>query len=95
MRMAHKSSMMANAVKNIFNEKGTALPTIAKTPSEKAISVAVGMAHPCSNPVPRVTYRKINAGNATPNRADMAGNIAFLNEDSSPTTASLFISIPT
>ena len=93
--MAHKSSKIASAVKNIFNEKGTDLPNIAKTPSEKAISVAVGMAHPFSKPVPRVTYVKIRAGTATPNSAAIAGNMAFLNEDSSPTMASLFISMPT
>ena len=93
--MAHKSSIMASAVKNIFNEKGTDLPTIARTPNENAMSVAVGMAHPCSNPVPRVIYKKTSAGAATPNRADIAGNIALLNEDSSPTMASLFISMPT
>ena len=68
--------IVTTEIKNIFNEKGTDLPTIAKTPRENAISVAVGIAHPCSNPVPLVMYKKMRAGNATPNKAEIAGNIA-------------------
>ena len=37
---------MAKAVKNTFNDKGTLLPSNDKTPKEKAMSVAEGMAHP-------------------------------------------------
>ena len=37
---------IANAVKNTFNDKGTLLPNNDKTPKEKAISVADGIAHP-------------------------------------------------
>ena len=33
-------------LKNIFKENGTDLPTMAKTPSENAMSVAVGIAQP-------------------------------------------------
>ena len=69
MMMAHKSSMMAKAVRNIFKENGTDFPTMARIPSENAISVAVGMAHPFSNPVPLVRMMKIIAGNATPHNA--------------------------
>ncbi len=38
--------MTAKAIKKIFNEIGTRLPTKAKTPSAKAISVAAGEAQP-------------------------------------------------
>ena len=44
--IAPKSSIIANAVKNTFNDKGTLLPNKDKTPKEKAISVAEGIAHP-------------------------------------------------
>ena len=44
--IAPRSSMIANAVKNTFNEIGTLLPNNDKTPKENAISVAEGIAHP-------------------------------------------------
>ena len=46
--MAPKSSIIANAVKKTFNEMGTLLPSNDNTPSEKAMSVADGMAQPVS-----------------------------------------------
>ena len=44
--MAPKSSIIARAVKKTFNDKGTRFPSSDKTPNEKAISVADGMAQP-------------------------------------------------
>jgi len=44
--MAPKSSIMANAVKNIFKATGTRLPNKEAMPNVKAISVAVGIAQP-------------------------------------------------
>ena len=44
--IAPKSSIIAKAVKNTFNDKGTLLPNKDKTPKEKAMSVADGIAHP-------------------------------------------------
>ena len=38
--------MIAKAVKNTFKDNGTLLPNKDKTPSEKAISVAEGIAQP-------------------------------------------------
>ena len=38
--------MIAKAVKNTFNETGTFFPNSDKTPNEKAISVADGIAQP-------------------------------------------------
>ena len=40
--------MMATAVKNTFNDAGTRLPSNTTMPSAKAMSVAAGIAHPCS-----------------------------------------------
>lgn len=61
--MPPKSSMIANAVKNTFSDKGTRLPKSDKTPKEKAISVAVGIAQPCRFAVPALKAKKISAGN--------------------------------
>ena len=44
--IAPKSSIIARAVKNTFNDKGTLFPSKDKTPKEKAISVAEGIAQP-------------------------------------------------
>ena len=44
--MAPRSSIIANAVKKTFKEMGTLDPNNDKTPIEKAISVAVGIAQP-------------------------------------------------
>ena len=44
--IAPKSSITANAVKNIFREVGTRLPNSDKIPKAKAISVAAGIAQP-------------------------------------------------
>jgi hypothetical protein len=45
---APRSSIIASAVRKILSETGTLDPRSAKTPSAKAISVAVGMAQPRS-----------------------------------------------
>ena len=44
--IAPKSSIIAKAVKKTFNDIGTLEPNNDKTPKEKAISVADGIAHP-------------------------------------------------
>ena len=44
--MAPRSSIMANAIKNIFKLVGTLFPNKEAIPKEKAISVAVGIPHP-------------------------------------------------
>ena len=46
--IAPKSSIIAKAVKNTFKDIGTLFPNNDKTPKEKAISVADGIAHPLS-----------------------------------------------
>ena len=47
-KIAPKSSIIAKAVKKIFNEIGTLDPNNDKIPKENAISVADGMAQPCN-----------------------------------------------
>ena len=46
--IAPRSSMIANAVRKTFKERGTLFPNKDNTPNEKAISVADGIAHPLS-----------------------------------------------
>ena len=43
-----RKSMIARAVKNTFKDNGTLEPNKDKTPKEKAISVADGIAQPLS-----------------------------------------------
>ena len=44
--IAPRSSMIASAVKKTFSDIGILVPSNDKTPIEKAISVAVGIAQP-------------------------------------------------
>ena len=44
--IAPKSSIIARAVQKIFKDTGTLLPSKDRTPNEKAMSVADGIAHP-------------------------------------------------
>ena len=44
--IAPRSSIIARAVKKTFKEMGTRDPSKDSTPSENAISVAEGIAHP-------------------------------------------------
>ena len=48
MTIAPRSSIIARAVKKTFKDIGTRLPYNDKTPKEKAISVADGIAQPFS-----------------------------------------------
>ena len=47
-KIAPRSSIIANAVKKIFKDIGTLDPSNDKIPKENAISVAEGMAQPCN-----------------------------------------------
>lgn len=93
--MAHKSSIMASAVRNTLKEWGIAFPKRLKIPNENAISVAVGIAQPLVNSVPFVKAMNIIAGTSNPLKAATNGNIILFGEESSPETASRLISIPT
>ena len=50
--IAPKSSITANAVKNIFREVGTRFPNNYKIPNAKAMSVAIGIPAPDCVAVP-------------------------------------------
>ena len=88
------SSTTARVVRNILSDMGTRLPSIASTPSEKAISVAMGMAAPLLKSVPALNIRYIPTGTTMPPIAAMIGRSACLNELNSPTSTSRFISSP-
>ena len=91
-----RSSATASAARKILSPIGTLLSNIDSTPSENAMSVAIGMATPriISGSLGQVTQKK-STGMSMPPQAPMIGSIAFLRDDSSPTRISLFISRPT
>ena len=91
--IAPKSSIIAKAVKNTFNERGTLLPNNDNTPKEKAISVADGIAQPFNvSPSPKFIKTYISAGTNIPPTAAIIGSKACLILDNSPCKNSLLIS---
>lgn len=82
--IAPRSSIMAKAVKNIFNETGTLLPNKERIPKANAISVAIGMPKPDWATVPLFIIKCIKAGAIIPPMAAKKGNEAFLSVDNSP-----------
>ena len=94
MIIAPKSSIIAQAVKKTFNEIGTLEPNKDRTPIEKAISVAEGIAQPLRVSVDsKLITTYINAGNAIPPIAPIIGKRACLGLESSPCINSLLISL--
>ena len=85
---------MANAIKKIFRLVVTRFPNNEAIPNENAISVAVGIPHPCVNAVPLLRNMKINAGTTIPPNAAPKGKTALWKLDSSPLINSRLISIP-
>ena len=74
---------------------GTRLPSIASTPSEKAISVAIGMALPPQKIASHSrALRKSNTGTTMPPIAATMGSRACFREVNSPTSTSRLISRP-
>ena len=91
--IAPKSSIIAKAVKKTFNDSGTLFPNKERTPKEKAISVAEGIAQPFKVVgVLKLITIYIRAGINIPPTAPIIGSIACLIEDSSPCKNSLLIS---
>ena len=82
--MAPKSSITANAVRNIFNDVGTFLPNSESIPIAKAMSVAIGIPKPDCVLVLKFKLKYKSAGTIIPPIAPNAGNIAFRNFESSP-----------
>ena len=93
--IAPMSSTIANAVRNIFRDKGILLPSSEITPNEKAMSVAIGIPQPFALGVPALKNTYIRAGKIIPPAAANIGKDACLKEDSSPTIISRLISRPT
>jgi hypothetical protein len=50
--IAPMSSTMASVSRKIFIVLGTRGPSSARTPTANAMSVAIGIAHPSSSPLP-------------------------------------------
>ena len=89
------SSTTAKAVRNIFRLKGTFLPRSERTPREKAMSVAMGMAAPRMAGPDGLISQKSRTGMIMPPQAATTGSKAFRGEESSPTSSSRLISNPT
>lgn len=93
--MAPISSTVARASKKMRNSDGIRSPSNAKTPSAKAMSVAMGMPHPFAPSSPRVKTRYSAAGRTIPPTAPNTGKAAFFHVFSSPWRNSRLISKPT
>ncbi len=94
--IAIRSSTTANVNRNTRRAPGRCDPTRARTATAKAISVAVGIAHPLlSSGEPATTIMKIPAGTITPPTAATTGISAVLNLRRSPATNSRLSSRPT
>ena len=96
--MAMRSSTTASVSRNVRMATGRDEPTTARTETANAMSVAVGIAQPCSAvgspPEARLTPRKISAGTSTPPAAATTGRIALRMLCSSPSTNSALSSRP-
>ena len=88
--------MIAIASSSTFSAIGTRLPSIARMPRAKAMSVAAGMAHPARFAGTSLLMRmKIAAGAAMPPIAANTGRLACDHELSCPVRTSRFTSRPT
>src|ERR1700730_13958649 len=96
MMIAPRSSMIARASRNTLSDGGARGPSKARTPSAKAISVAVGIAQPRrASSSPQLQARETSAGPAIPPKAPTTGSAAFEAFDSSPSMISRLTSSPT
>src|SRR6267143_2588515 len=93
--MATMSSMMASVSSNIRSAGGTCLPMRDRTPTAKAISVAVGIAQPRRAAGSGLMSRYSSAGMTTPPTAATMGRVATLGSDKAPSYISRRISSPT
>ena len=94
--MPPRSSATARAARNIFRPMGTRVLNIESTPSENAMSVAIGIATPriMSGSLLLVSQKK-STGIIIPPHAPIIGRSAFCHVESSPTRISRLISSPT
>ena len=89
------SSKMARAVTKTTSARGTRPRSSVSTPTQKAMSVAMGMPHPGAPGPPALKARNRAAGTTIPPTAATAGSAACGKVRSSPWTSSPLISIPT
>ena len=95
MIIAPRSSKIASVSKNTFNDTGARLPTSARIPSAKAMSVAAGMAQPLIvSGLPQLNATKTKAGTIMPPTAAMPGNKTSAGFLSLPSSNSRFNSKP-
>ena len=96
--IAMRSSTTARVSRNERIADGSDEPMTASTASAKAMSVAVGMAHPCnaspSAPSSRTVPTKTSAGTMTPPTAATTGTTALAGVRRSPTRNSRLSSRP-
>ncbi len=88
------SSTMAAAVTKTRSCRLMRLPSSARMPNVKAMSVAMGMPQPRWPMPPAFTSRYSAAGNSIPPTAASTGSAAFRRDASSPTMISRFTSRP-
>ena len=94
--MPPRSSATASAARNTFSPRGHLLLKMLSTPSEKAMSVAMGIAMPrCMSGLGGHTRMNTMTGMSMPPQAPITGASAFLTEESSPHRTSRLISSPT
>ena len=90
------SSITAIASSSAFSATGTRLPSSARMPSAKAMSVAAGIAQPDRfSGVPRLIATNTSAGAAMPPIAANSGSEDCCQLDSWPVRTSRFTSSPT
>ena len=94
--MPPRSSATANAARKTLSPVGTLVLNTDSTPSENAMSVAMGIAIPrCMSASPGHSSQNTITGSNIPPHAPITGSMAFFIEDSSPTKISRLISSPT
>lgn len=94
-RIANRSSTTASVSRKARRADGSDVPMTASTASAKAMSVAVGTAHPSSDPPPAtLTSTYTSAGTAIPHTAATTGSTAAFGSFRSPATSSRLSSIP-
>ena len=89
------SSAIASDSRKIFNPEGTRLPSSARKPTTKAMSVAIGIPQPLRPGPEPASNTYTPAGASMPPSAPSTGRAALRGSRSSPCTISRLISRPT
>ena len=89
------SSAIARASRKTRAGAGTRSPRRIRTPTEKAMSVAIGTPQPCAPGPPRLQSEYSRAGTTIPPSAATTGKAACRTLESRPSSSSRLISSPT